>query len=176
MVRRGTVIKHSKWSELCKLEILLAFLLPVLAISCLHSPSLHPFLSYYSQVENGLEEAVEEGQSVHSELRFSLTMSHISYKWILKNFFSLGCALRFAEVLLFPFCHKPKLVDLYRVVCIHSYFTLRITLFFLWFILAFPDLLILKMAARYCAPAIHQICFSSFMNYNRMTHPELPRR
>lgn len=124
----GTVIKNAKWSELCKLETLLTFLLPVHTIPYLHSLFLHPFLSYYSQVENGLEEAVEEGQSVPSELRFNITMNHyILYKWILKNFVSLGCALRFAEVILFPFCQVPKLVDLCRVVCVHSYFTLRVT-------------------------------------------------
>lgn len=128
MVGRGTVIKHAKWSELCKLETLLTFLLPVHTFPCLHSASLHPFLSYCSQMENGLEEAVAEGQSVHSELRFSLTMCHyILSKWNLKNFSSLGCALRFTKVILFLFCHEPKLVDLYRVVCVHSYFTLRIT-------------------------------------------------
>lgn len=47
-----------------------------------------------------------------TEFRFSTTMSHyILYKWSLTKCSSLGCSLRFPEVILLPFCHKPKLVD-----------------------------------------------------------------
>lgn len=81
IVGKRTVIKHAKWSELCELETLLTFLLPVRTFPCLHPVSLHPFLSCYSRVENGLEEVVREDQSVHSELTSGITMSHyILYK------------------------------------------------------------------------------------------------
>lgn len=69
----------------------------------------------------------------------------------------------YRDSLWLSFCLLSRVVDLLIQNCLFYYFTVSATLFFLWFFSAYPDLLILKIAACYWAPGMEQTCSSFFM-------------
>lgn len=146
MLRAIQSDRLTRWGERLSLRSwahVVRFLLPVRIPSCLHPVFLHSFPSYQRGVEDGLEEVVGEGQSVHRELRFSISMQPLHFIQLKSGelfFPGLRTTIRCGDsVSISALC--PNLwTSLYKVVCVYSYFTLSTTEHYFFLSLIHPCL------------------------------------